>query len=161
VDDYIEKIQVNGEDVFANNDRYVFRGVELTAETRPVEGLMLRGGYTYMDSEVKTPGDPREELQYRPKHKLAIEGQYVFPFGFSTYANILYLADQVFYSEDFLSKAELNDFFIFNLKFEQTLLRNQLRLYLGADNLFDKNYEQSYGFPQAGRTIYGGAEFAF
>ena len=161
VDDYIEKIQVQGVDVFTNNDRYVFRGVELTAETRPLEGLMLRGGYTYMDSEVKTAGDPREELQYRPKHKLAIEGQYVFPFGFSIYANILYLADQVFYSDDFLSKAKLNDYFLFNLKFGQTLLRNQLHLYLGADNLFDKDYEQSYGFPQAGRTIYGGAKFVF
>jgi vitamin B12 transporter len=34
-----------------------------------------------------------------------------------------------------------------------------LNFYLGADNVFDEDYEESYGFPQAGRFIYGGVVF--
>ena len=39
---------------------------------------------------------------------------------------------------------------------DQELLKGKADLYLGVDNLFDVDYETSYGFPQAGRFIYGG-----
>ena len=47
------------------------------------------------------------------------------------------------------------------MKFDQALLNGLLDVYVGADNLFDKNYEQSYGFPAAGRMIYGGVAVNF
>jgi len=37
----------------------------------------------------------------------------------------------------------------------------QFYAYVGANNLFDKDYEESYGFPQAGRMVYGGMKVAF
>jgi outer membrane cobalamin receptor len=45
-----------------------------------------------------------------------------------------------------------------NLKVDQMLLKGKADLYLGVDNLFDVDYETSYGFPQAGRFIYGGVK---
>jgi len=36
-----------------------------------------------------------------------------------------------------------------------------LSVYLGADNLLDEDYEQSYGLPQPGRTAYAGLEYSF
>ena len=71
--------------------------------------------------------------------------------------NILYVADQVFYSRTTpLQRKELNDYALVGLKLDQALLKNRLNLYVGVDNLFDVDYETSYGFPQAGRFIYGG-----
>ncbi len=160
VDDYIEK--PNNEDYFQNYDKYRFQGFEVTAETRFIERLMLRLGYTFMDTEDKSPNSGRDELQYRPRHKLTLEGKYTFYFGFSAYANVIYTADQFYYSRsEPFEKAELNNFAIVNLKFDQTLLNGLLDLYVGADNLFDKNYEESYGFPSAGRIIYGGVAVYF
>ncbi len=43
----------------------------------------------------------------------------------------------------------------------RTLFNDRLNLYVGADNLLDKDYEESFALPQAGRTIYGGAEIRF
>ena len=43
-------------------------------------------------------------------------------------------------------------------KLDQPLGRAPLALFAGADNLFDTAYEQSYGFPQAGRIIYLGLD---
>ena len=160
VDNYIEKPY--GDDYFQNYDKYRFSGFEITAETRFIERLLLRLGYTFTNTEDKSPNSPKDELQYRPKNKLTFEGKYTFEFGFSAYANVIYIADQVYYerSEPF-TKAELGNYAIVNLKLDQTFFNNFLDIYIGADNLFDKNYEQSYGFPAAGRVIYGGVELRF
>jgi len=60
-----------------------------------------------------------------------------------------------------LEKRDLNNYALINVKFDQELFNGLLDFYLGADNLFDKDYEESYGFPMAVRTIYGGIEVRF
>lgn len=155
VRDYIEK-PFQGEP-FQNYEKYRFQGLELTAETRFLRNLILRAGYTFMDTKDKSSGTEKDELQYRPKHKLTFEGKYSFPFGFSAYMNVMYVADQVYYSRSTpLEKRALNNYAVVNLKLDQRLLDGLLDLYIGADNLFDKNYEEGYGFPSPGRTVYGG-----
>jgi len=156
--DYIEKIV--SADRFQNNDEYRFRGFELTAETHFWNKLMLRAGYTFLDTEDRSPGTEKEELQYRPEHKFTVEAKYDFAFALSAYMNIMYVADQYYYSGSTpLLKRELNDYALMNIKLDQALLKDRLHLYLGVDNLFDKDYEEAYAFPQAGRTVYGGVEF--
>jgi len=160
VDDYIEFIETVS-DKFVNFNEYQFKGVELTAENRYLENLLLRAGYTYVYTKDKSPNTERDELQYRPEHTVTFESKYSFNFGLSAYMNVMYVADQVFYSRTIpVEKKSLNDYTVVNLKLDQELLKGRLRLYLGADNLFDEDYEQSYGFPQAGRFIYGGIQVA-
>jgi vitamin B12 transporter len=163
VKDYIEKVPVpSGDDMFMNNDKYRFQGFELTAETRVVANLLLRAGYTFMDTEDRSPGTEKEELQYRPTHKLTLEGRYDFFFGLSAYMNLIYYADQYYYSRTTpLQKAKLNNYAVVNVKLDQAFFAGRLHAYLGADNLFDKSYEESYAYPQAGRTVYGGIEYRF
>jgi vitamin B12 transporter len=157
VKNYIEKDEAT--DTFQNNDKYRFQGIELTAETGAIKNLLLRAGYTYLDTEDKSPGTEKDELQNRPKHKLTFESKYDFNFGFSAYMNVIYVADQVFYSKKTpLLKKSLNDYVLVNIKLDQTLFKGKADLYVGVDNLFDVDYEQSYGFPQAGRFIYGGVK---
>jgi outer membrane cobalamin receptor len=160
VEDYIERIGQNGP--FENNEEYRFEGLELTAETHFVENLMLRAGYTYMETEDRSPGTEKDELQYRPRNKVTFEAKYSFGFGFSPYINVMHVADQYYYSRKSpLIKRELDDYTLVNVKLEQVLLAGLLRLYLGVDNLFDEDYEESYAFPQAGQTIYGGIDMYF
>lgn len=160
VKNYIEK--PFNDEPFQNNDKYRFQGFELTAETRFMKNLMLRAGYTFLDTEDKSPGTEKDELQNRPRNKLTFEGKYTFPFGFSAYMNVMYVADQVYYSRTTpLEKRNLNNYALVNIKFDQRLLNGLLDLYLGADNLFDTDYEESYGFPRAGRMVYCGVEVHF
>jgi outer membrane cobalamin receptor len=160
VADYIEKIPPT--DQFLNNDRYRFQGIELTAETRFFKNLLLRGGYTLMYTEDRSSQSNRDELQYRPQHKFSLEGKYNFDNGFGIYMNVMYVADQSYYSETTPPlKKELNDYALVSVKIDKALFNDRLNLYLGADNLLDKDYEEAYCLPQAGRTIYGGAEIRF
>jgi vitamin B12 transporter len=160
VQDYIEKIPPT--DTFQNNDEYLFQGAELTAETSYFKNLWLRTGYTYLDTKDKSPETEREELQYRPRHKLTFETQYVFGFGLSAYASVMYVADQYFYSRNTpLEKAKLNDYTLVDLKLDQAFLNKRLHVYIGVDNLFDQDYEEAYGFPREGRTLYAGTKIYF
>jgi vitamin B12 transporter len=159
VRDYIERI---GDDIFRNYDKYRFQGFELTAESRPCKGLWLRGGYTYLDSKDESPGTDKDELQNRPRHKLTLQGTYTFPFGLGFYMGFQYLADTYYYSrKEPLQKAKYGDYALVDLKISQSLFNDRLSVYVGADNLFDKNYEEAYGYPAEGRFIYVGAEARF
>jgi outer membrane cobalamin receptor len=89
---------------------------------------------------------------------VTFEGKYSFNFGFSAYMNVLYVAAQVDYNNDFSERIGLNDYALVGLKFDQVLLKNRIDLYIGVDNLFDVDYETAIGFPQAGRFIYGGVQ---
>jgi len=69
---------------------------------------------------------------------------------------------QFFYDSDGndpLEKKRLNDYSVVNLKISQKLSRPNLYFYIGAENLLDEDYEQSYGLPRPGQNIYGGMEW--
>ena len=55
-----------------------------------------------------------------------------------------------------MMKAQLNDIVVVDIKLGQQLIKNHLALYVRVNNLFDANYEEAHGFPQAGRTIWAG-----
>lgn len=135
-------------------------GFELAADTQFINNLLLRVSYTYLDSEDKS-GTGKDQMQYTPRNRFTMEGKYNFDCGFTPYASLVYVGDQVFYTKNSVTpiqKMNLNDYVLINVKLSQRLLDNKLTLYMGVNNLFDANYETSYGFPQAGRFIYGGVE---
>ena len=71
------------------------------------------------------------------------------------------MTDQYFYSKNApFQKRKLSDYTLVNIKLNQTL-KKQVDIYVGVDNLFDRDYEESYGFPRPGQTVYGGVEFRF
>ncbi len=159
VKDYIEK---DASGISQNNDNYLFRGIEVTAETGFIDNLMLRLGYTFMDTEDKSDQTEVTDLQYRPKHKITFEGCYNFDFGLSAYINVMHLSGQSTYTRNAPTlKTEFNDYTVVCLRLTQAVIKDSLSLYVGAENLFDEDYEESYGFPQQGRYAYGGFELSF
>jgi vitamin B12 transporter len=160
VKDYIEKNDATN--LYENYQKYRFKGVEVSLENRLIKALYLKVGYTYMETKDLSAGTEVDQLQYRPRDKVTFEVQYHFPFDLSVSADMLYVGNQYYYSKKSpLIKQELDDFTVFDMKLEQALLHDRVSLYVGAKNLFDQNYEESYGFPQAGRTVYGGVTVRF
>ena len=161
---FIEKDSRRSEQ-FQNYDKYLFSGIEVTADIRTFRDLMLRTSYSYLQAKDKT-GSGRDELQYRPEHRVAVETRYDFACGFTPYASLVYVADQYYYSrggslwED-PDKAKLDDYTVINVKLNQKIADDTVTVYVGVENAFDENYEQSYGYPLAGRFFYTGIEFRF
>lgn len=155
----IQTDQVTG--LSENLDVVKFTGVEFAAATQFMQGLLLRASYTYLDSKDESRAG-REELQYTPRDRMTMEAKYDFDFGLSPYVSVQYVGNQFFYTRNNVSpvgKMGLNDFVLVNLKLSQKVFKDKLTLFVGTDNIFDENYETSYGVPQAGRFIYGGLEF--
>ena len=165
VENYIAKIEVdNGEetiDLNMNHDEYMFQGIEITASNRSIDNLYVGLGYTYMDTEDKSPGSLVDDLQYNPKHKFTLAGQYNFAYDISAYASIERVESQYYYNSDNTAKGELPDFTIVNLKVEKKLFSKALKIYAGANNIFDENYFESFALPREGRSIYGGIKYSF
>jgi vitamin B12 transporter len=142
---------------FANHDHYVFNGLELTAEGRPRSWLFLRGSYTGLATEDRSPGAAREALQYRPRHRLAVEGAARMPHAVTASVSVLHVAGQVYYSrQEPLEQAGLPDYTVTGLRLARPFPSAPVEVYLGVDNLFNVAYEEQYGFPQATRVVYGG-----
>jgi vitamin B12 transporter len=158
-EDFIEKDE---SDINQNFQELSFKGIETDLKIYPIDDLLLRLAVTWLETEDKSADSGRDDLQYRPKWTVTTEAKYRFSCGLTAYGSIQHVADQYFYDDvDATQKKKLNDITVANLKFSQTVLESGLEIYAGVDNLFDKDYEESYGLPQPGRTIYGGIEYRF
>ena len=138
-----------------------FTGAEIAAATQCVTGMLLRASYAYLNSQERALTG-KDQQQYTPGNKATLEAKYDFASGFTPYLSLLYVGNQYFYTKNNVTpveKAKLNDYTLVNLRLSQRLMSDKVTLYVGANNLFDVNYETSYGFPQAGRFLYGGFEF--
>lgn len=140
-----------------------FAGLELAATVRLARALLLRGSFTYLDSQDRSR-EGRDEQQYTPREKVAAEATYEFDFGLSPYVAFLYLGDQYYYTKNAITpvaKGRLDDLFLVDVKLTQRIVAKRLSAHVGAKNLLDRSYETSYGFPQPGRYVYGGVELQF
>ena len=158
-EDFIEKDE---NDLYRNFEEYRFKGVEIEVNNTAIDNLTLTGTASLMSSEDRSSGAEKDELQYRPEQKYSLEGCYLFPFGLTAKISYLYVAGQYYYSKKSpLEKAKLEDFQTIDCKLSQRLFKDALELFLRAENLLDEDYEQSYGFPCQGRTLYAGAVLRF
>jgi outer membrane cobalamin receptor len=160
VEDFIERPP--GVDVFQNNDRYRFRGVEVSVDARPFEPIAVRTSYGFLDSENRSHGSPEHQLPNRPRHRVALEVQARLPFGVEGRIALAHVADQVNYSrQDPVQQRDGDDATLLDLKLLRRFREDRLALYVGVDNVNDADYEPSYGVPEAGRVFYGGLEGRF
>jgi outer membrane cobalamin receptor len=158
LEDFIERI---GDEPFENREKLRMRGVEVTASTRPVEPLFLSMSYGYLDARDRG-SDDFDELQSRPRHKLDFETRVFAPWGTTLRLAVSYLADTFVYTRNApFEQKELDDFTIVDVRVSQRLLADRVELYAGVDDVFDDEWALNYGFPQPGRTFYGGVELSF
>jgi len=141
--------------------KYRFRGFEVSIHTRPFKGLFLSSGYTYMDADNVSSDSDIDIVQHRPRHKLTFNGSYQFDFGLTATVTVLHVNRQFFFSknEPYETK-QLNEYTLVNFKVSQTFQKH-FTLYFGADNMFDNDYEMSYGLPRPGRFVYGGIKIKY
>jgi vitamin B12 transporter len=146
-----------------NFSLYRFYGFETSVETNPLPNLLMKAGYTYLQSQDLS-GVDRDEVQYVPRDKFTFVGKYDFDFGLTPFVSVVYVADSFVYTKQQIAtvgKAQMANYTVVNVKLSQKLYKDRINLYFGVDNIFNKDYEQSYGIPRPGRFIFGGIEYRF
>lgn len=146
-----------------NFSLYRFLGFVTELDTNFLPRLALKASYTYLRSEDLS-GVGREEVQYVPRDKLTVTGKYDFECGLTPFVSVIYVANSFVYTKQQVAtvgKQKMADYLLVNLKLTQKLYQDKVTMYIGTDNLFNKDYEQSYGVPRPGRVIFGGLEYRF
>jgi len=148
---------------------YTFYGFETSIETTFFKNLQLKANYTLNISKDQSLAT-RDDVQYVPMHKLAVSAKYDFDCGLTPFASLVYVGHSAVYTKpsgntqltnQVFWKTYMADYTVVNLKLSQKLFKDKVTLYVGADNLFDLFYEDTYGIPRPGRYIYGGFEYRF
>jgi outer membrane cobalamin receptor len=132
---------------------------------RPIENLLIKADFTYLDAENKSSNRVTDKVEFIPKYKSGLGLQYVIP-TLKTKINCTMLHvgesyDQVptfRYPDDPEEKTDSYTFL--NAKITQPIM-DHLNAYVAVDNIFDKNYEPEKYFPAPGRTIWLGASFKY
>ena len=136
---------------FENQDRYRFRGAELTGHTTMVPHVYLRGSYSFLDSESARPSGTIQ-LQTRPRHRGSLEWRWTPVAGSSVRGAVYGTGTQLYDSRGSTPvQREVSDYTLLDVGFTQTLAR-RFQVAFDINNLFDRLYDQSYALPREGRT---------
>jgi outer membrane cobalamin receptor len=136
---------------FENQDRYRFRGVEVTARTTRIPQLDLRGSYSFLDS-VSVSGDGSRPLQTRPRHRGAVEWGWTPRQGSTMRGAVYRSGTQLVDSRGAVPvQRETDGYTVVDAGFTQRLA-GRYDLALDTTNLFDRLYDQAHGLPREGRA---------
>lgn len=159
VDDYIERPDNNSPN--ENYEKYLFKGIETTLNSSLTDSLDVFAGYTFMHTKDRSSDSDKDELQYRPRHNIQVGADWTFFTRFSLYGSVQYVDGQHYYSRtNPTQKARLDSYTLVNMRLSYQVLQ-ACSIYGGVDNLFDKDYSQSYGMPREGRMFYAGTQLIF
>ncbi|RBQ28623.1 TonB-dependent receptor plug domain-containing protein [Aliarcobacter vitoriensis] len=119
------------------------------------ETLDFDASYTRLLAEDK---DKKVDITDAPKHKIALGVTYRPIKALTTNVNMQYSSNRHTTSND--RSKDTSGAAIWNAKIAYELVKG-LTIDVGASNIFDKNYEYNYGYPEAGRVIYSNLTYKF
>jgi iron complex outermembrane receptor protein len=115
----------------------------------------LNLNYTYLYARNLSPDRSSDYLEYRPEHRINVFWRVPVFQNFHTQAELSITRTQFFQNPDNMIWEKLNNFSLFNLRFDYLFL-NEFLIYIRFDNLFDENYVSEYGLPMPGRELIAG-----
>lgn len=141
------------------------KGVELLFSGRPMNALSFDASYTYLDASENDPFEGSTREVRRPRHMASLSLRYWFAADRGNLnLNVNYNGDQLdnFFPPPYFPEEVivLEGYTIVDLA-ASWKVNNKLELIGRINNLFDKDYEEIYGFARPGRGIYAGLRGRF
>jgi len=160
VHNFIEKDNVTS--LYVNRQLLVFRGIDITGAIQATDALRLRGAVGLLHARDESSDATSPTLQYRPRNKVTMDADYTFLGDWILSGSYQHVGEQAYFSKDVPSLyRNLGSYDLVSAQLRYKLPREYGSVYLGANNLFDKDYSTSYGFPQTGRFVYMGMQLSW
>jgi vitamin B12 transporter len=136
------------------------RGVDLSAEWRPVKGVSLGGSYSYLDTRERE-GDGNDALREvrRPKHSGSLYGTWNSG-SVTGGASLAYVGSRKDRDFDFFPapRLTLEDYVLVSARIAYRVTP-QIEAFARVENAFDADYRDVIGYNTPGRTVYAGVRF--
>jgi vitamin B12 transporter len=132
------------------------RGVEASAEWRPLPGLRLNGSYTSLDArEPRLEGSPRTPQEVRrPRHSGSLSGDYRTG-ALTLGGSLAYVGRRRDIDFDTFTPVRLDDYVLGGARIAYAVTR-RLELFGRVENAFDSKYQDVVGYATSGRTVHAG-----
>ena len=153
---------------YENISRAKSRGAEAAVRFHPRDSLTLSASYTYVETEVTDDGglgassfSEGEKLIRVPEHSFSLNAGYSRKaFGLNLSGNYVGSRDDVDWSEFPSTRVKNDSFFIVDAaafyEIELKRLAGKIRLFSRVNNLFNKDYEDVFGFSSPGFSMISG-----
>jgi len=139
------------------------QGVETELRAMPIPDLDLRASYTYLEAEktdnanITQPQGSR--LPRRPRNEVYVSGSYLWCKRFRTTIEAKFVnarEELNFGGPNF----DIEDYSFLNVAAEYEI-NPHMSIFGRIDNLTGEHYSEVFGFPNLGRTAYGGVKLRF
>jgi len=136
----------------------VIKGVEISYQQMLFEKLLFGGNYTYIDAKDKDGN----RLLKRPRYQVGLNATYWARENLSISANGLYVGSRT--DKDFSSwpatYVDTGRYFVLNSKIDFKVNKTW-DTYIKVDNIFDRRYQDVYGYATPRRSFYIGVNAKF
>ncbi len=145
-----------------NINKAVTNGVEVYLKTVPLKDLSFRFNYTYTNTKDESPNTANSGLPLlrRPKSKIGMNIDYAFLKDFNLNLGIIYVGrrEDENYNAYPAQRITLPDYMVVNAAAAYKL-SSLIKIYGRIDNIFNKYYEEVYGYATPGLSGYLGINF--
>jgi vitamin B12 transporter len=138
---------------YANIGRATTQGVESFLSYRPLKVLTLRADYTYTEA---TDDVLQQELVRRPKNKASLNAAWQATHGLLLDATVLSVSSWIDGNRDFsIPRLRAPGYTIANVAASYDFT-DRFTVFGRINNLFDRHYEDPYGFLQPSLGVFAG-----
>lgn len=144
---------------YRNLGRAQASGVETTLQATPTEQFTVTATWTYLEATDDTTG---ARLDDRPRHTFAADVTWRPVAAWVVGAGLQGASDRRATDFNAFPSVQLNpgDYAVARL-YASWRVSDRLTLRARVENLLNRRYEETYGFPSAGAAAYAGAELKF
>jgi vitamin B12 transporter len=128
------------------------QGAETFIQVQPLDVLTLRANYTY---DYTRNLDDNTQLVYRPQNKVNFETNYQLTSKINLNLVVIAVGEK-----PGVSSMNVPGYAIANLAGSYNVTKN-VKLFSRIDNLFNKNYQEAYGFGTSGLAGFGGVTLSY
>jgi len=131
-------------------------GAEIFASVRPIEDLTIGASYTYTDTEDKKTG---KRLLRRPLRKGSLNLNYRFLNKGNANLDVIYVGKRDDWAP-YPKRGEVGGYTLVNLAASYDIFKN-IQVFGRVENLFDRKYEDVWGYGTPGLSLFGGIKISF
>ena len=141
------------------------QGLETELRVQPIANLTLKASYTYLDAmktssrDVGAPEGSR--LPRRPRNEVYVSASYLWCKKLRTTIEAKWVNAREELNQNFFGpNMDIEDYNFVNFAAEYEV-NSHLSVFGRIENLTNEHYSEVFGFPNLGRTLYGGAKLRF
>ncbi|HEX8447331.1 MAG TPA: TonB-dependent receptor [Sphingomonas sp.] len=138
------------------------RGIELTGQVRPLDGLRIDASYTYLDARDQqvAAGTTLREVR-RPKHSATLSADYATgPVSLGAAASYVGVRYDTDFDQFPSPRVRLNDYVLASARIGYRITP-AIEAFGRVENLGDARYRDVVGYATLGRTVFGGVRVRF